>query len=148
MENLKLKAKRKIDRRKWQQYSAESLQMDNVLECCTCITRGIYNCNCEYEDFLKWDADVTYVRKFTPPPVRPVLKNGAMAIDQYGLLRGPYLYEQWREYSFFLIDYFHDIIEHKDKPEWHRLFFRHEDDFYGGIYSHFYEIHYDNLCKN
>ena len=82
------------------------------------------------------------MRKFTPPPVRPVLQNGAMAIDENGLVRGPYLYDHWREYSFYLIEYFHDIIEQKENPEWHRLFFRHEDDFYGGIYSHYYEIHF------
>ena len=142
MENLKIKAKRKIDHGKWNRYSAESLLMDNVLECCDCIKRGYYDCDCEYQDYLKWDNDVTYMRKFTPPPVRPVLQNGAMAIDENGLVRGPYLYEQWREYSFFLLDYFHDILEGKDEPAWHRLFFRHEDDFYGGIYSHFYEIHF------
>ena len=142
MEQLKLKAKRKIDWNKWQNYSAESLRMDNVLQCCDCVKRGVYDCTCESEDFHKWDLDVTYVRKFTPPPVRPVLNNGAMAIDENGLVRGPYLYDQWREYSFHLINYFHDIIEGKDQPEWHRLFFRHEDDFYGGIYSHYYEIHF------
>ena len=142
MENLKLKAKRKIDWNLWEKYSAESLQMDNVLECCTCTIRGIYNCSCEQEDYNRWDQDVNYIRKFTPPPVRPVLQNGAMAIDSNGILRGPYLYEQWRNYSFYLIEYFHDIIEGNDIPEWHRLFFRHEDDFYGGVYSHFYEIHF------
>ena len=141
MEQLKLKAKRKVDWRKWQQYSAESLQMDNALACCECVKRGIYDCTCESDDYNKWLNDVTYVRKFTPPPVRPVLHNGAMAIDRFGLVRGPYLYEDWRHYSFYLLDYFHDIVEGKDKPEWHRLFFRHEDDFYGGVYSHFVEIH-------
>ena len=141
MEQLKLKAKRKVDWNKWKQYSAESLQMDNVLECCDCVKRGIYDCTCESEDYNMWLNDVTYIRKFTPPPVRPVLHNGAMAIDRFGLVRGPYLYQDWRNYSFFLLDYFHDILEGKDKPEWHRLFFRHEDDFYGGAYSHFVEIH-------
>ena len=137
-----LKWKRRIDWNKWEQFSEESLRMDYVLECCPCVTRGIYDCECEEMDFQAWNNDVTFVRKFQPPPVRPVNFKGAMVIDQYGLVRGPYLYSHWREYSYHLLDYFHDIMEDKDIPEWHRLYFRHEDDFYSGIYSHFYEIHF------
>ena len=140
--SLKLKWQRRIDWNQWEQLSKESLLMDNVLECCPCVKRGIYDCPCEEQDFQAWNNDVTYVRKFQPPPVRPVNFKGAMVIDQYGLIRGPYLYEHWRQYSFYLLDYFHDIMENKDVPEWHRLFFRHEDDFYAGIYSHFYELHF------
>ena len=140
--DLKLRVKRRIHWEQWYRHSQDALLMDNVLECCPCVTRGIYDCDCELQDFHAWNNDITYTRKFTPPPVRPVNKNGAMVIDQYGLVRGPYLYEHWREYSFYLLDYFHDIIEGNDIPEWHRLYFRHEDDFYSGIYSHFYEMHF------
>lgn len=141
MEEKKLKVSRRINWSKWEQYSRESLRMDTALECCNCIKRGQYDCDCEAQDRQAWLNDVTYIRKFEPPPVRPVNKNGAMVIDKYGLIRGPYLYEQWRHYSYFLLDYFHDIVEGKDIPQWHRLFFRHENDFYSGVYSHFYEIH-------
>ena len=142
MNDKRLKVSRRINWNKWEQYSRESLQMDYVLECCPCIKRGIYDCDCEQKDFQAWDYDVTYVRKFTPPPVRPVNFKGSMVMDQYGIIRGPYLYEHWRHYSFYLLEYFHDIIEGKDVPEWHRLYFRHENDFYSGIYSHFYEIQF------
>ena len=137
MEEKRLKVKRRINWNQWEQWSKESLLMDNVLECCTCVTRGIYDCNCEHLDYQAWLLDVHYIRKFTPPPVRPVNFRGAMVIDTYGLVRGPYLYEHWRDYSFYLLDYFHDIVEGVDIPEWHRLYFRHEEDFYSGIYSHF-----------
>ena len=141
MEEKLLKVKRRINWNHWEQLSKEALRMDTALECCTCKIRGQYDCNCEEIDRQAWLNDVTYVRKFEPPPVRPVNKDGAMVIDKYGLIRGPYLYEQWRHYSYYLLEYFHNIIEGKDEPEWHRLYFRHEDDFYSGIYSHFYEIY-------
>ena len=141
MNEKRLKVTRRINWNKWTQYSDEAIQMDHVMQCCSCVTRGQYDCNCEEEDRQAWLNDVTYVRKFTPPPVRPVNKDGAIVIDEYGLIRGPYLYEHWRHYSFYLLDYFHDIIEQKTQPEWHKLYFRHEDDFYSGIYSHFYEIY-------
>ena len=116
MEEKKLKVNRRINWSEWEQYSKESLRMDTALECCNCTKRGQYNCDCEIQDRQAWLNDVTYIRKFEPPPVRPVNKNGALVIDEYGLIRGPYLYEQWRHYSYHLLDYFHDIVEGKTYP--------------------------------
>ena len=124
----------------WHKWSDRARGLNTILQCCLCVKRGIYDCSCEVDDLKAWLDDFLYDRKFTPPPVKPVNKNGALVMHKAGFVVGPYLADEWKQYSYYLLDYFHDIIEGKDIPEWHRLFFRDPKDFYAGGYGHFYDI--------
>ena len=126
---------------RWQSLSRDAKALDKNLQACDCVARGWYNCDCERKDFLKWDNDFLYQRKFSPRPVRPVNKNGAfVATRSKGRIEGPYLYKEWLEYSYFLFDLCHDVMSNIKAPDWSLLFFRKEDDFYGGAYADFYQI--------
>ena len=128
------------DWKKWEKLSRDSLNLDTCLQGCGCAERGRFNCQCIKKDELNWKNDFLYTRKFSPPPVRPVNKNGAMVLHPDGYVMGPYLYSEWLASGFELFDTCHEIINGEKDPDWSKLFFRHEDDFYGGIYSSFYEI--------
>ena len=129
------------DWKRWLFLSQEAKAMDKNLQACDCVARGWYNCDCEKKDFLKWDQDFLYQRRFCPRSVRPVNKNGAfVATRDKGRIEGPYQYKEWLEYSYFLFDYCHDVMDGVCLPDWSKLFFRKEDDFYGGVYADFYQI--------
>ena len=64
-----------------------------------------------------------------------------------GKMKGPYLYKHWIQYGWHLFDLVHAVIEGKTTPKWHQIYFRCEDDFYGGVYSHFYQIFQTMVCK-
>ena len=126
---------------RWRHLSQNARFLDTNLQACDCVRRGWYNCDCEQRDFQRWDRDFLFQRRFQPRPVRPVNKNGAfVATRNRGRIEGPYLYSEWLEYSYFLFDLCHDIMDNKKQPDWSVLFFRHENDFYGGIYADFYQI--------
>ena len=132
---------RESDWVRWKDLSRNSKALDRNLQACDCVSRGWYNCDCEKKDFLRWDRDFLYQRRFAPRPVRPVNKSGAfVATRSKGRIEGPYLYQEWLEYSYFLFDLCHDIMDGKKEPDWSVLFFRKEDDFYGGAYADFYQI--------
>ena len=129
------------DWNRWRHLSHESRLLDDNLKACDCVRRGWYNCDCEEIDRMRWDQDFLFQRRFTPRPVRPVNKNGAFVADRSsGNIKGPYLYTEWLEYSFKLFDLCHDVADNIVKPDWSDLYFRHEDDFYGGIYADFYPV--------
>ena len=125
----------------WVKWSERARFLTTRLQCCNCVRRGIYDCSCEQDDLNMWLQDVCYERKFDIPPVKPVNKNGALVMHPQGFIVGPYLGEDWKKYSYYLLEYFHDILEHKDIPDWSRLFFRDMNDFYAGSYGHFYDIY-------
>ena len=126
---------------RWRQLSNNARLLDTNLQACDCVKRGWFNCDCEERDFQRWDKDFLYQRRFQPRPVRPVNKNGAfVATRNLGRIEGPFLYTEWLEYSYFLFDLCHDIMDNKKQPDWSLLYFRHENDFYGGIYADFYQI--------
>ena len=126
---------------RWKHLSRNAKLLDTNLQACDCVKRGWYNCDCELRDFQRWDKDFLYQRRFQPRPVRPVNKNGAfVATRNLGRIEGPFLYSEWLEYSYFLFDLCHDIMDNKKNPDWSLLFFRHENDFYGGVYADFYQI--------
>ena len=132
---------RESDWARWKHFSSLSRALDRNLQACDCVARGWYNCDCERKDFLRWDKDFLYQRKFTPRPVRPVNKTGAfVATRSKGRIEGPFLYKEWLKYSYFLFDYCHDIMAGVKHPDWSKLYFRKEDDFYGGAYADFYQI--------
>ena len=137
---MKLDMKSDIKWSEWEKWSDRARHIPSALECCECTKRGIYDCTCELDDLNLWLNDVCYDRKFVPPPVKPVNKNGALVMHPAGFIVGPYLGMDWKHYSYFLMDYFHDIVESKDVPEWHRLFFRDMKDFYAGSFGHYYDI--------
>ena len=140
--------------RNWAYHLQQNLKLDTALQSCKCIPycrRQRKNkceklcfcsksCFCEEEDYANWQNDFLYRQKFTPPPVLPVNKNNCIVLDIKGQIQGPYLYEQWLNYSFFCLDYFDDIISHNKNPDWSQLYFRAENYFYAGIYSHFSQI--------
>ena len=125
---------------RWKELSDNSLLLDNCLSACDCVKRGWYDCSCIRDDNRKWDQDFLYVRKFTPPNVRPVNKNGHFVSHPSGHIVGPYQYTEWLKYGFDIFDKVHRIMKDEEPPIWADLFFRKESDFYGGIYSHFYPI--------
>ena len=127
--------------------SRNSLNLDTCLEGCGCAERGISNCDCIQKDKFLWENDFLYTRKFTPPPVRPVNRNGCMVLHPQGYVMGPYLYDEWLASGFEWFDDCHDIIKGLKDPDWSKLFFRKEDDFYGGIYSHFYPLFFLMIHK-
>lgn len=94
----------------WRFLSQESKALDSNLQACDCVARGWFNCDYEQKDFLKWDHNFLFQRRFCPRPVRPVNKNGAFVATRYkGRIEGPYLYKEWLEYSYFLFDLCHQI---------------------------------------
>ena len=131
----------------WKEFSRNSLNLDTCLQGCGCAERGISGCNCLAKDKSLWDNDFLYVRKFTPPPVRPVNRNGYMVLHKDGYVMGPYTYDEWLASGFELFDTCHEIINGEKDPDWSKLYFRHEDDFYGAIYSHFYPIFFLMIHK-
>ena len=140
--------RKKIDWKLWEKLSREALRSDDCLQACPCVERGWYNCDCEIKDFEKWDRDFLYHRKFQPKPVRAVNKSGFMIMkEKTGYIEGPYVYLEWLSYSWKLFDFIHDVLEGKRVPDWSDIFFRHEADFYSGIYSHFYQIFQIMICQ-
>ena len=138
----------RIDWDLWYKLSRESLQLDDCLQACECTKRGWYNCDCESKDFLKWDKDFLYHRKFQPRPVRPVNRYGCMVMKRdSGHIEGPYLYSEWVAYGWKLFDLIHDVLDGVVVPDWSMIYFRHEDDFYAGIYSHFYQFFQILICQ-
>ena len=128
------------DWKKWTEFSKNSLNLDTCLQGCGCAERGITNCDCIEKDKSKWESDFLYVRKFTPPPVRPVNRFGYTVLHPDGYVMGPYLYDEWLASGFEIFDRCHEIINSDRDPDWSTLYFRNEADFYGAIYSHFYPI--------
>ena len=125
---------------RWKELSDNSLLLDDCLATCDCVKRGWYDCDCIKVDNERWDQDFLYVRKFTPPNVRPVNKNGHFVSHPKGHIEGPYQYREWLKYGFDIFDKVHKIMNNEEPPKWADLFFRKEADFYGAIYSHFYPV--------
>ena len=130
----------KTDWKYWEFLSQQSLLLDTCLATCNCVTRGWYNCTCVQDDEKAWLNDLHYRRKFSPPCVRAVNRKGAFVSHPNGFIVGPHTYHEWLEYGFDTFDYVHDIMSKSAEPDWSKLFFRKEDDFYGAVYSHFYPI--------
>ena len=129
------------DWERWRHLSTESKLLDTNLQCCDCVKRGWYNCPCEENDRRRWDQDFLFQRRFSPRSVRAVNRNGCFVATRHlGRIEGPYLYAEWLEYGFKLFDLCHDIADGKVAPDWSKIYFRHEDDFYGGIYADFYPV--------
>ena len=140
--------KTKIDWSLWEKLSQDALKLDDCLEACECSKRGWYNCDCERLDFLEWDRDFLYQRKFEPRPVRAVNRRGFMIMkEKTGYIEGPYRYRDWVNHGWYLFDLVHEVMEGKKSPDWNEIFFRHENDFYSGIYSHFYEFFQIMICQ-
>ena len=79
------------------------------------------------------------MRRFAPPQVRAVNKNGAMVLDEKGVVQGPFTHGEWLEYSFWLFDWCHDLAQDKTGLDWSKVYFRHKDDFIGGNFNLFYK---------
>ena len=126
---------------RWKHYSDNSRKLDDALSCCPCNLRGWYNqCDCEAQDEKKWLSDFLYVRKFQPPCIRAVNKNGAMVMHPLGFVMGPHTYKEWLTYSYDLFDLCHEVASGQKDPDWSEVFFRHNDDFVGGHFKYFYPI--------
>ena len=128
------------DWKRWKQLSDNSRKLDFALSCCPCDLRGWYHCDCESKDEQMWLNDHLYVRRFAPPCIRAVNKNGAMVIHPLGFAMGPYTYMEWLTYAYDLFDYCHLVADKKELPDWSRVFFRHNDDFVGGNFKYFYPL--------
>ena len=92
--------------RKWERLSDNARLLDSCLQGCDCNTR----CDCIENDNIAFKNDVLHVRKFTPPSILPVNKNGAIVMNRKGKMFGPYLYIEWLRYSYFLIDRFLFVV--------------------------------------
>ena len=57
-----------------------------------------------------------------------------------GIIQGPYLYTDWLEYSYQLLDLFHDVQQGNKEPDWNDIFFRSTDHYYSGSYNDFSPI--------
>ena len=137
-------------------WSEDSLKLDSCLQGCYCGRPPANMCmdlqcklHCHHEqiDEFKWDHDFLYVRKFKPPCVKPVNWRDAWVMDRQGRLRGPYTYDAWLRYGFWALDNFHETGPGKKNMFWHQLYFRNENDYYSGIYNHFYPIHFLMIPK-
>ena len=134
----------------WQELSEDSLKLDTCLQGCQCELDHCtlacpkdceVHCQKEKDDYKKWLNDVHYVRKFEPPCVKAVNWKKSWVMDQQGRLRGPYTYQSWLKYGFWALDMFHDTGKDKASCFWHQVYFRNEQDYYGGSYNHFYPLH-------
>ena len=129
------------DWRRWQELSDNARKLDTALSCCSCRIRGWYNyCDCETADKQKWLDDFLFVRRFAPPCIKPVNKDGALVMHPDGYIMGPYTYDEWLAYCFELFDFVHDIAVKQLKPDWTKVYFRCNDDFVGGNFKYFYPI--------
>ena len=146
---ISLRSKREVFPRKmstwdwnrWKQLSDDARKLDDVLSCCPCQLRGLYHlCDCETKDEQRWLNDLLYVRRFQPPPVRAVNKNGAIVMHPLGFCMGPYLYKDWLTYCYDLFDLCHEVAAGRQKPDWSQVFFRHNEDFVGGHFKYYYPI--------
>ena len=109
----------------------------------TCIDR-----HCRAVDEFLFESDINHITKFQPKPIRPVNKNSCLVIDKNGTLQGPYQHHQWLEYSWFLWDQFHAVLEQDEilsetraHELWSSLYFRDPEFFIGGNYNFFSQIH-------
>ena len=89
---------------RWRELSKNSLLLDDCLAACKCVLRGWYDCDCIAKDNKRWDEDFLYVRKFAPPNVRPVNRNGCFVMHPNGFIAGPYQYSEWLAYGFKMFD--------------------------------------------
>ena len=106
---------------------------------------------CEALDQYECELDILYMSKCQPPNVKPVNKNGALVLDQNGVLQGPYTHFEWFSYSLGLWDKFHSHLNN-DIPInstniselWAQVYFRNTEDFVAGNYN-FYARH--RICS-
>ena len=120
----------------WQNISAQNSRLDNCLQPCSDTCDEL----CVRQDMKNYLKDFTHRLIHQPPNVRPVNKNGAMVLNRKGQIMGPYSYIQWLEYSYLLVDKFHELLKNENAFSWADLFFRDERDFYSGSYGHFSPI--------
>ena len=146
----------KINRTAWQMWSEDSLKLDDCLAGCQCGRQHCdescpdgcrRHCNEERTDLRRWLQDFLYVRKFEPPCVRAVNWKKNWVLDRQGVLRGPYTYQAWLRYGFWCLDAFHETGEPGKFMYWHQLYFRDENQYYGGSYNHFYPIQFLMIHK-
>ena len=104
--------------------------------------------NCRAIDEYLFECDIEHIPRFQPKPIRAVNRNICLVLSRDGILQGPYQHFQWLEYSWFLWDQFHDVLdnhielsEQKSQELWASLYFRDPEFFIGGNYNFFSEIH-------
>ena len=130
--------------------SQDSLKLDTCLQGCPC--GGVHcdescsefctkHCTVEQDDRRRWEADFLYVRRFEPPAIKAVNYQKSWVVDRSGRLRGPYTYQSWLRYGYWALDTFHDSLQNHHDILWHQIYFRNENDYYGGLYNHFYPVH-------
>ena len=126
-----------VDWNKWEKFSRDGQFQDSEApgECSCQLV-----CECFQKDLEEWLADVLHVRKCVPRPGKSVNKNDHLVINEAGILQGPYLFEEWLEYSYILLDKFHDILNGKEIPDWTQVYFRSTQDYYSGSYNDFSQI--------
>ena len=139
----------RVNKTAWRRLSEDSLKLDSCLQGCYCQKEHCtlacspdcnLHCQNERKDRERWLNDFTYVRRFEPPCVKAVNWQKNWVMDRKGRLRGPYTHEAWTRYGWWALDTFHETISDK-RVYWHQLYFRNENDYYGGSYNHFYPIH-------
>ena len=108
---------------------------------CPCLEK------CEAFDEWLWYHDVHYIRRYTPPPTRPVNFQNSLVINGNGKIMGPFEEIEWQLQSQKLMDIFFKLVnepQHYNATTksfwWSEIFFRHNGDFVAGLYSRYTEI--------
>ena len=120
----------------WEFLSERNRQRESCCRGCDCQVI----CNCENLEWQKFQNDFLYESSFMNPSCRPVNFNNAMVLNEKGIVMGPYTFVEWYDYSWQLLEQFHDILNGKEVPHWNDLYFRHMYDFVAGSYAFFSDI--------
>ena len=103
--------------------------------------------HCQAIDEWYWYHDYQYVRRYTPPPIRPVNFRNFIVLDANGKMQGPFEELEWQIQSQKLLDIFFKLINeprHYNESTktfwWAEIYFRHNEDFVAGLYSRYTEI--------
>ena len=103
--------------------------------------------NCQAIDEWYCYHDYQHVRRYTPPPIRPVNFRNFIVLDANGKIQGPFEELEWQLHSQKLLDIFFKLVNeprHYNETTkafwWAEIYFRHNDDFVAGLYSRYTEI--------
>ena len=121
----------------WKSWSERATDLDLISKGCFCDGKP---CNCERDSNLVWLNYAAYVRDLSPPAVRAVDRFGKPMTKFADGSKTPYEFIEWLEYSYSLVDKFHELLVNSNAFQWADLYFRNEDDFYSGSYNHFSPI--------
>ena len=123
----------------WNSWAVKSARASNLD---TCLQSCGPNCNaeCIAKDLQRFREDYQHALIHEPPLVRPVNRRGDFVINAQGIVQGPLRYSEWLAYAYALLDNFHELLKDGESFKWADLYFRSEDDFYSGSYSHFSPI--------